>query len=987
MTLIKHTISSFILLMIISLNLLAQKNEDSLSLQLAKSWADSVMTEMSIEQKAAQCIFLRVYSNKKESDYKEIDFIINKYGIGGLVFFQGNPYQQGILTKRWQEISKIPLFISMDAETGLGWRLKGTFSYPNQMTLGALQDNSYIKRMGKQIGRKLRALGVQINFAPVADVNNNENNPVINARSFGDNPRRVSEKCIAFVDGLETCNIMPVAKHFPGHGDTDSDSHYSLPVIKHNRQRLDSIELLPFRELIDHRIEAIMTGHLYVPELQDSLKLPSSMSEKIVKQLLQEELGFQGLIITDGLDMAGASAQLRPGQAALNALMAGNDILLIPENIPASIKAIKKSIQKGNYSETELNQHCQKILVHKYLHGLNKKNLPDLKDIKPVLNTAEDRLLRSQIFENAISLLKNENETIPFTKDEAETHLAVLNIDERRKNYFNNEFTKYQKADFYTFNSKKTTLQDKTQLLRDLKSYDFVVVNFLNTDNRPSENFGISEESIRLVNQLQLQNKLILNFFTSPYALRFFKNEVNIEAICVSYQYLADAQKASAKILCGELAAKGKLPVAANEKYPSGSGIETLIERPLEVGSAAHELIDPNDLKPIDTIIQNGLDSMAYPGGQVLIARNGKIIYDCSFGYLSNDSLQKTNSANIYDLASLTKILATTLAVMKLQEDSVININKPISDYLPFLKGSNKEGISIKKIMAHQARLEPWIPFYLETITEEGRPDSLLYRSQKQDLYEIRVADSLYLLNSYRDTVFQRIFDSELLEKDEYKYSDLGFYLLKEAIEKIINQKFELWIDSVFYRPMGLNSLSFLPRERFPRELIAPTENDTFFRFQLIRGDVHDYGAAMLGGVCGHAGLFGNAYDVAALMQMLLQGGIYNGKKYLNPETIEQFTQYQFPEKDNRRGLGFDKPPLENDGLGPVCLSAPPESFGHSGFTGTYTWADPKNNLVYVFICNRINPSASNRVLIENNIRTRIQQVIYNAIEKGEKKY
>jgi len=976
----------YILIIFPFFNGFAQLKTDSLSISLATNWADSVMTQMELDEKIAQCIFVRTYSNKKEEFYYGIDALVEKTGVGGLVFFQGNPYQQGILTNRWQEKTHIPLFVSMDAETGLGWRLKGSYTYPRQMTLGALRDNSYITRMGRQIAKKLQSLGVHINYAPVADVNNNPDNPVINTRSFGENPVKVAEKCLAFIEGLREYNIMPVAKHFPGHGDTDTDSHYSLPVIKHQRERLDSIELYPFKVLINDSLEAIMTAHIFTEALQQNDQLPGSMSQEIITDLLIDELGFKGLIITDGLDMAGASAGLKPGEAGLMAMKAGNDVLLIPENVPATIRSIRKAVQKNEIAEAEVDLHCKKVLISKYLHGLNKNQKIDLHQIKPNLKTAEDRLLSRQIFENAITLLKNNNNILPLNQDDLDIKIAVLNMDEKRRNYFNTALTKDLNADIFSFKPDDGP-QQALLLQKTLQEYDYIIINFLNTDSRSSENFGIHPNCLNLLNRLQLQNKIILNLFTSPYALKYFENEHNIEAISIAYQYLSEAQKAMAAFISGKIPAKGQLPVQGNKHYPCGSGINTKLPQKLVSGPASNELILAKDLQEIDTIIQHGLDSLAYPGGQILIARNGHIIFEKNFGYTTSEKSTKVQSASVYDLASLTKILASTLAVMKLYEDSLMDVKKTLSYYLPELDTTNKAHMTIEEIMSHQARLEPWIPFYLNTLSEDFVLDTSLYRSTKMSGFEICVADRCFLLNSYRDSIFHDIYTSELLDKKEYKYSDLGFYLLKVAVERITNQAFDKYLDSSFYQPMELNTMGFNPLERLPRSMIVPTENDTLFRHQLLQGYVHDYGAAMLGGISGHAGLFGNAYDVAAVMQMLLNGGIYNGKRYLNPETITFFTQSRFPEDDNRRGLGFDKPPLENDGLGPVCISAPASSYGHSGFTGTYAWADPDHQLIYIFLCNRIHPFSSNRVLIENNIRTRIQQVMYDAIEKGQKHF
>lgn len=380
-----------------------------------------------------------------------------------------------------------------------------------------------------------------------------------------------------------------------------------------------------------------------------------------------------------------------------------------------------------------------------------------------------------------------------------------------------------------------------------------------------------------------------------------------------------------------------------------------------------------------------GIKNKAYPGCVILAAKDGKVFYDKAFGYHTYENKVPTSINDIFDMASVTKIEASTMAIMKLYDDGKLDIDKQLGDYLPILKGSNKEHIVIRDVLTHQARLKAWIPFYLETI-KKGKIDTNIYHKVKSAKYPFRVAENLYIRKDYPDSIIQEIIRSPLNKKKEYLYSDMGFYLMMKIIEKITGESFETYLHDNFYTPLGMSSTGFKPREKFKLLRIVPTEIDTVWRKQLLYGDVDDQGAAMMGGICGHAGLFSNANDLATLMQMIIQKGEYAGERYFKDSTVEEFTRYQFPQNNNRRALGFDKPALFSKENGPCCKSASLLSFGHSGFTGTYFWVDPKENLIYIFLSNRVYPDADNKKIIEMGTRTDIQQAIYNAIAKSKAK-
>ncbi len=944
----------------------------------AFKWIDSVYNSLSPEERIAQLLMIRAYSNNGQEYNNNLKTIVKKYNIGGLAFFQGGPVRQAVLTNKLQTVAKTPLLISIDAEWGLGMRLDSTISFPHQMTLGAIQNNRIIYEMGKEIARQCKRIGIHINFAPVVDVNSNPKNPVINSRSFGELKVKVSEKGIEYMNGLQSEGIIACAKHFPGHGDTDSDSHYTLPIINKNKEILYDTHIFPFKELIDKGLMSVMVAHLYVPSLDSSINTATTLSKKVVYDVLRKELKFKGLIITDALDMQGVTNHFKAGEIEVRAFLAGNDILLLPTNIPVAISEINKAVNSGIISEKDLERRCKKILLYKYLAGLSKTKKIEIANIERDLNNSVAKFINYKLYESAITLVKNNDNIIPL-KDLETKKLASVSIGYSTESPFQHSMANYSELDSYSL-SGNATYESITALVGKLMKYDLVIVGVHKTSNSPSKNFGISQRTIDFINILKKKKKIILDLFANPYALGRFTDTENIEAILVSYQDNEIAENISAQAIFGGIGLMGKLPVSASSKFPVKSGIYTDKIR-LQYSMPENNKIRSSRLDKVDSIVMDGIKMKAYPGCQVIIAQNGNVIYNKSFGNHTYNKKLKVKNTDLYDLASLTKILATTICIMKLYDEGKIDIDQKLVKYLPSLKGTNKENIIIRDMMAHQAKLKPWIPFYTETMTAKGKLNSKIYSEKISKKYPIEVAEGIYIKKEYTDTIFQRIIDSGLRKKTRYRYSDLGFYLLKEIVEKVSKQGFEEYLYENFYSPLGLSTICFKPMKKFEKRKIIPTENDTVFRKQLVHGYVHDQGAAMLGGVSGHAGLFANSNAVAVIMQMLVQYGEYGGKRYIKESTVKQFAKQQFPINKNRRGIGFDKPLTPYKG-GPACKKASVKSFGHSGFTGTYTWADPEKKLVYVFLSNRINPSAENRKLIERNIRTRIQAVIYDALPK-----
>ena len=971
-----------------SLNSFTQKLPANTSVNLSLSniaWADSVLSSLSLDEKIAQLLMLRTYSNKDRHFYDSISRLIIDYNIGGLCFFQGDPVQQAKLTNYWQRMAKTPLFIAIDAEWGLGMRLDSTWSFPKQMTLGAMQNNELVYLMGKQIGEHCKRIGVNMNFAPVVDINSNPKNPVINFRSFGENPENVAAKGVAYINGQQSTGVIATAKHFPGHGDTNSDSHYTLPLLKHDKAQIDSIDTYPFREAIKAGVGGIMVAHLFIPALDKRENVATSLSEKSVDSLLKGELGFKGLSVTDALDMNGVTNYHKPGDIELMAFLAGNDILLLPLDIPGAIAKIKNAIRDGLISEEELDNRCRKILSYKNLVGL--ENYIPVKEtgIIDEINAPANELLNRKIFEQAITLVKNDKDLIPL-KNLDTLRIASLTIGNKTFGTFQQTLELYAPVEHFNIVSNPTSSQiDK--IINDLVDFNLVVVGIENTSNSSNKNFGISREAIQLIDELKKQNSaFVLDIFGNPYALINFNDHHDLDAILVSYEDNETSKDISAQIIFGAIGAGGKLPVSASPEFISGMGIDTKPIGRLKY-SIPEEVGIPRDaLDTIAKLVEYGIAEEAYPGAQVLLAKDGVVFFNQSFGHHTYENKTKVDNNDLYDLASLTKILSTTLAVMDLQDKGLFDIDMPLSYYLPYLKNSNKQAKITREILAHDAQFQPWIPFSWKTI-DNYKLNPEIYKRKPQKGYTTIVAADLFILDNYRDSIFDTIISSELREKREYKYSDIGYYIICDAIEKITRQSFDAFVATNYYGPLGMNTMGYKPLQRFGLNRIAPTEFDTSFRRQLVHGYVHDPGAAMLGGVSGHAGLFSNANDLAKLMQMYLQKGFYGSHQYLKPETINEFTKQQYPLDENRRAIGFDKPYPEYDSLGPCCESASLKSFGHSGFTGTYTWVDPENGLLYVFLSNRVYPDASNYKLLKMDLRTDLHQLVYDIINKKTENY
>ena len=936
-----------------------------------KKWVDSIYNSMTLKEKVGQLFMVDVFSSDPKSKNDKIDSLIKNQHIGGIIFSKGGPKRQAKLNNHYQNISKTPLIMAMDAEWGLAMRLDSTFAYPWNMTLGAITNNEIIYKIGKQIGEHTKRIGMHINFSPVVDINTNPNNPIIGNRSFGEDRDNVTEKALSYMRGIQSVGILANAKHFPGHGDTEKDSHKTLPTISFSKKRLDSIELYPYKRLIEAGLSSVMIAHLNVPSLELRANFPSSLSKNIVTNLLQKDLEFNGLVFTDALNMKGASNFKKPGEIDLAAFLAGNDVLLISESIPKAQQLIMKAFNDGRIVEARLERSVKKILYAKYKVGLNNYQPVDMNNLVEDLNTPLDNVLYEMAMKNALTVLKNKRLIVPVKKL-ANTKIAYVHFGDDSGEYFLSQLQKYTKVDWV----KAKTLDEYN---KKLKEYDLTIIGFHKSNVNPWKEYKFTEIELTRLYEIARNNKVILDVFARPYALIDLKLTSNIEGIIMSYQNSKVSQELSAQLIFGAITAKGSLPVSIGEKFPLNTTNFTRNQNRLQYGTPESVGINSIKLNKIDSLATLGLIEDMMPGAQILVARKGKVIYHKTFGHHTQHKKIKVSEDDVYDVASLTKILATLPMIMELVDNGTINLNTKISELLPDYIGSNKEDITLQQMLSHYARIKSWIPFYINTLDSLKQPDIKYYSKNKSKKFSIQVANGLYARNDIKDSIHLQIMESELYPKLKYKYSDLPYYILKEYLEDYYNKPMQNLVQQHFYKTLGANNTTYLPLEKFPLDKIPPTEEDDYFRMQKIQGFVNDQGAAILGGVSGHAGLFSNANDIAKIMQMYLWKGSYGSITYLRPETLDLFNTCNYCDVDVRRGVGFDKPQLED--VGPTCGCVSMDSFGHSGFTGTFTWADPEEDIIYVFLSNRTYPDATNRKIIKNNLRSDIQELIYQSIE------
>lgn len=960
-----------------------------------RHWVDSVMEKLSLKEKVGQLFIYTIAPLDTKQNLDLLHDVVDTYKVGGLLFSGGDMQTQVSLTNRAQRQAEVPLMITFDGEWGLAMRLRGTPVFPRNGVLGCIRDNRLIYEYGREVARQCRQIGVQVNFAPVADVNINPKNPVINTRSFGEDPKLVAGKVIAYASGLEGGRVLSVCKHFPGHGDTDVDSHKALPLLPFTRERLDSIELYPFKQAVRAGLGGMMVGHLQVPAIEPTNGLPSSLSRKVVHDLLTEEFGYKGLIFTDALAMKGVAGN---GNVSLRALKAGNDMVLAPRNLKEEIPAVLRAIEKGELSKEDIENKCRKVLTYKYALGLMKKPFIQLSGLEQRIDAPQTRDLIRRLNMAAITVLKNENGVLPLQADK-ERKVALLEVGKLGEtDTLATQMKRYTTVARFRLRANQTEAENK-RLRESLARYQRIIVAV--SDQRLAAYRSFFEK-------FAPESPAVYLFFTSGKVMLQIQPAVkHASAVVLGHSRQADIQRQVADILFAKATADGRLSTTLGKLFPAGTGVTLTPHSPLRFVPEEYGLSSVL-LRQVDSIALEGIRKGAYSGCQIVVLKNGHVMVDKAFGTHAGKGSPRVASSDIYDLASLTKTSATLLAVMKLYDKGLFNLTDKIADYLPFLQSTDKKDITIQEILYHQSGLPSWIPFYLEVIDKEsykgrlysGRKDALHpvrigtntwanpdFQFKKEyvspvrtEEYSIQFCENLWLNRSFRKVLEDKIVEAPLRQK-RYVYSDIGFILLGMLAEQLAGMSLDDYLQREFYEPMGLQRTGYLPLRRFSKSEIVPSSNDRFIRKTVLQGFVHDEAAAFFGGQAGNAGLFSNAGEVARIYQMLLNGGEIDGKRYLSKEICQLFTSRV--SKISRRGLGFDKPDMKDPTKGNCAPCVPSEVYGHTGFTGTCAWVDPVNELVYVFLSNRIYPDVTNRQLNKLHIRERIQEAVYKAMKKS----
>ncbi len=953
-----------------------------------KQWVDSVFATLTPDERIAQLIMVAAVSDVKRalidpkiSNPAAVEKLIRENKVGGVVFFQGGPVPQAQLTNHFQSISKVPLLIAMDAEFGLAMRIDSTVRYPYQMTLGAVQgNNDLIYEMGAQLARQMRRLGMHVNFAPVADVNNNPNNPVISFRSFGENKYKVADKAVAYMRGMQDGGLLTSAKHFPGHGDTGTDSHYDLPLISHDATRIDSLELYPFKALINAGLSGMMIAHLSIPALDKTANLPSTLSKPIISDLLRNQLGFEGLIYSDAMNMKGVTKYFPDGKADAMGLEAGMDLLEFTEDVSKSIAEIKKSIAEGKITQAEIDFRCRKVLEAKAWAGLNQYKPVDLNNLYEDLNPKAAELTNRLLTEKALTILKNDNDLLPL-RDLDTLKIASVSLGADTITSFQKTLGLYTTVDHYFIPTKPTEAQIAA-LRTKLSSYNLLLVGVHLGSISPRTNYGLTDQMNAVLQELIATKKAVVSIFGNPYALNKIPSVESSRALIMSYQLTPYTQDLSAQLVFGAIPAQGKLPVTVNAQFPYNSGIETPAIGRLKYTIPEELGMDSGTITfKIDSIANLAITEKATPGCVVQLAKDGKVFFRKAYGKHTYEGQAPVKLTDLYDLASVTKITASTLALMSLWDQKKFDLDATMKDYLPDFAKSNKADLQWRRVLTHSARLKAFIVLWKEAQNPDGTWKKRTFSAKQSRRYPTSVVgDSLFIFKNYDQTIFHAIRDSPLNEKEGYVYSDLSFILYPQIVKRLSGENFEDYLKNHYYHKLGANTLTFNPKRFYKLEDIVPTERDTFFRMTQLHGQVHDEAAAMLGGLSGHAGLFGDVNDVMKVWQMYLQQGYYGGQQLLSKDALIEFTRYQYPEMGSRRGIGFDKPTFKYSGNAPRYAS--PSSFGHTGYTGIMTWADPAWKLNYVFFSNRVYPTRENSKISTLNIRTAIMDVVYQELLK-----
>ena len=965
-------------------------------------WVDSVFNSLSPEARIGQLIVAAVTPSSSDATKDLVRRLVTQNMVGGLIYENSTVADQATVTNLAQSLATVPLMITIDGEWGLGMRLKEVPNFQRNLILGALDDDMLLYEYGREVARQCRRMGIQVNFAPVLDVNDNPLNPVIGDRSFGENPELVARHAIAFARGLEDGGVMAVGKHFPGHGSSSEDSHKTLPVIKKGMEEINTCELVPFRKFIEAGLSGILTAHLLVPPI-DNNQSPTSLSRTCVTELLRDHMDFNGLIFTDALNMKGAT-QLLNGSACVNALLAGNDVLLMPENVTSEIAAIQQAINNGTLKQSDVDEHCKRILRNKYALGLTSPQHVNTANLVNDINSQKASVLKRQLTAGSITVIKNNDDILPIHNLQSR-HIAVVTIGNENgtASKFSRRCADYAEVKRFDLNKAGSASALAEQLHDGHFNTIIVEVGEDNATNRAA------------LETIAKKCKNVIAVITcKPYEIQNYGNAIthkHVKAVVLTYENSSTAEDYAAQTIFGGNAANGNLPISLafqgkKTRYEAGHGIHYAANRlgysiPAEVG------LDNRLTAQIDSVCRLGVQQHAFPGCQVIVARHGKVIYKNSFGTIDYGSTVKVDDYTLFGLASVSKATGTISGVMKAFDDGKFRLDDKASQYIPGLRDGDKEDITFRDLLYHETGMPASLNMWYMMMDPNTYSGNLIANAQdathtikimnnawghkdakmrtdiispvKTDKFNIAIADGLWGGRITYDSIMNRMYHAKLGKK-RYLYSCCNFSLLADAVQRMTHSPLNYYVNNYIFAPLGAYHTMYRPLSKFSRDEIAYTEVDTYLRRQHIHGYVHDELAAFSGGVQGNAGLFSNANDLAKLFQMWLNGGTYGGARLLKASTIETFTTQKSP--NSHRGLGFDKPVVGDPDASNTCAEATPETFGHTGFTGTCFWVDPKNDMFYIFLSNRVSPTRNNPNFGRISARSHIQSLIYKAIRE-----
>lgn len=954
----------------------------------AVQWADSLMNTMSPRQRAAQLMFPGV-NHSSPTARRTIDEYIGRNGMGGILFEHSLLQKYAEMIDYTRSVAKVPVMVTFDGEWGLSMRIKDAPRFPKNMALGAISDPSLLYQYGKEMARECKLLGVNVNFAPVADVNSNPANPVIGSRSFGSDPVRVATLATAYGAGLEDGGVMAVAKHFPGHGDTSTDTHKTATTVTHDQHTMWKVDLVPFGRFISAGLGGVMAGHISVPSLDPKGK-PASASKAIITDVLKKRMDFRGIVFTDALKMKGSANAGK--RNVVEAFMAGADAFLCSDSPVRDLDDLMQAVADHRINQADIDSRCRKILAFKYALGLASPRPGQVGNINSLVNSPQAETVNRRLSAAAVTALWNHASALPLPVDTPHS-TAIVNIGAPASNEFSDICSRYTSVDCFGISGDSNFTENE---IRTIRNHPHIVLAVYSDTPESRANYD------RLTKN---GADVCAVFFTGVYSLRKFLPEVkSAKAVLLTYDDTPLLRQYAAQALFGGIKVDGRLPVDIQGVAKAGSGVDIRKSR-LGYGVPEMAALKPSLTDSIDSLMNLAIRNGAIPGGQVLVAKDGIIVHDRSYG-LHTKGGEPVCDSTVYDLASVSKAIGTLPGIMAVYDDGHLRLDAPVSQYIGALRGGDKDNITVRQLLYHESGMPASLNMFdamIDTASYSGqlittKQDKLhpvkiqnrawgprdarlrsdIVRRERSDSFPVAVARGIYAGRCTYDTIMNRIYNIGLRPTKAYNYSCLNFCLLMNIEEMITRRPHDRFVTERIWQPVGAHHLTYRPAENTPHASIAPTENDTFLRRQTVNGYVHDELAAFSGGVQGNAGVFGSAEDIAKVCQMWLQNGRYGERQILSPKTVKLFTTDKSP--TCRRGLGFDKPDTVAPEYSPTCDEADPSVFGHLGFTGTVFWVDPHNNLIFIFLTNRVNPTRDNAAFNRMNLRPDLFRMVYNSL-------